>query len=189
MRAAQLAMAIVMVTAAASIAAPSQADGFIRIGAEARWVPVSAESMQQNEQDLAPRRTLDSSGVGVRGLVGFKYLSLGGKMNLTRNVYDDDELTYSQLDLNAHIRSGMPLTRLRFFGEAGPTVAFDIGEVGYNVALGAEVDVLGWPLVDMNLGIAAQYVHVPIGAGADSLRVNNGLRAMATLGVDFSLIE
>lgn len=189
MDATKVAMMVALVTLVASAVMPAQADAFFRIGAEARWIPVAAESMEEDGEALQANRSPASTGVGVRALFGFTYFSVGAKANVARHVYDDRELSYTQVDVNAHVRSGMPLTRLRFFGEVGPTLALNIGEVGYNATIGAEVDILGWPLVDMNLGIAGQYAHVPIGAGPDMIRENNGFRAMALLGVDFALID
>lgn len=189
MRWMQLMTACVLVTALMAIATPSKAEAFFRLGAEMRWVPLAVESMEQEGETLDAQRQVESTGVGLRALLGFKYLSLGAKASLTHHAFDDNDLNYTQLDVNAHLRSGMPLTRVAFFLEAGPSLALDIGEVGYNASVGAEVDILGWPLVDMNLGLAAQYAHVPIGAGPNELRINDGLRGMVILGVDFSLFE
>lgn len=187
MRAVQLIAMISLVTGMMAVAVPSSAEALLRVGADVRWVPLSVESMEQNDQQLQPDRRLDSAGVGARALVGLEYLSVGGRLNFTRHAYDDEALSFSQLDLNAHVRSGIPLMRMNLFAEAGPTVALDIGEVGFNAGVGAEVDILGWPLIDMNLGLAAQYAYVPIGVGPDEVRVAEGLRGMVTFGVDFAL--
>lgn len=189
MRAVQMVALVVATTAVTSLVVPSTADAFFRVGAEARWAPVAGESMTEDGESLEASRSLESVGFGLRALLGFEYFSVGAKANFTRHTFSESELSYSQLDLNAHVRSGMPLTRLNFFGEAGPTVALAVGGVGYNVSVGAEVDILGWPLIDMNLGLAGQYVDVPIGAGPDAERRNQGVRAVLKLGVDFSLID
>ncbi len=189
MRAAQLVAMVVMVTGVMSLAVPSEADALLRIGADARWAPVAVESMEQEGEELDARRNIDSGGVGVRALVGFEALSLGGRVNFSRHVFEDNDLSFSQLDANAHIRSMVPWTRVNFFGEAGPSIALDIGEVGFNAAAGVEVDLLGWPLVDLNLGLSAQYAYVPIGAGPDTIRDHHSLRAMVSLGADIAILQ
>lgn len=189
MRAVRLTVLVMVMTAASAVMMPAQADALFRAGGEIRWVPIAGETMEQEGQQLDADRRLESVGLGLRGMLDFKYFAFGAKLNFAQHVFDDDELTYSQLDANIHLRSGMPLTRLNFILEAGPSVALDIGEVGYNAVLGAEVDILGWPRVDMNLGLSGQYASVPIGAGPGEIRTNQGFRGMVTLGVDFSLID
>lgn len=189
MRAVKLVAMVVMMTGVMSVAVPSQADAFFRIGADARWVPVGVESMEEGGQTLDTYRGIESGGVGVRALIGFEAFSVGGRVNFTRHVFENNELSFSQLDANAHIRSTVPWTRVNFYGEAGPSIALDIGDVGFNAAAGVEVDLLGWPLVDLNLGLAAQYAYVPIGAGPGEIREHNSLRGMVTLGVDIAVLQ
>ena len=190
MRLMQLVTACLLATIAMAVVMPSKADAFFRVGAEVRWVPLGVESMDQEGETFEDtQRELEGIGLGIRALLGFEYLSLGAKANLTHHSFRNDGLNYTQFDVNAHLRSGMPLTRIAFFLEAGPSLALDIGEVGYNGAVGAEVDVLGWPLLDVNLGLALQYAHVPIGAGPSEIRINEGFRGMVILGVDVSLFD
>ena len=178
-------VALVMTT----VMVPSSAEAFFRLGVEARWAPVAVERMTEQGEAVEARRELESTGIGARALFGFTHFSIGAKTNLTHHVFTDGELNYSQFDVNLHVRSGMPLTRLAFFGEVGPSMALDIGDVGFNASVGLEVDVLGWPLVDMNLGLAAQYSHVSIATGPSTDRINQGLRAILVLGIDIALVE
>lgn len=180
---------VVMASAVMSVAVPSQADAFFRIGAEARWAPVALESMTQDGETIETRRNLESGGVGVRALFGLKYLSLGPKVNFARHSFEDSSLSYSQIDLNAHVRTNLPFLRLAWFAEGGPSMSLNIGEVGYNASTGVEVDVTGWPLIDVNLGVVAQYASVPIGAGPGEIRLDEGLRGMLVVGADFTLVD
>lgn len=189
MRAMKLIVLMVLMTGAISVVAPAQADALFRVGGEMRWVPVAAESMEEDGERLDADRQLESVGIGARALFDFSKIGIGAKFGFTQHVFADDDLTYSQFDANVHLRSNVPWTRLNFILEAGPTIALDIGDVGYNVVLGTEVDILGWPHIDMNLGLAAQYARVPIGIGPDEIRLDEGVRGMVTLGVDFSLID
>lgn len=185
----KLTLLVVAATSLISLLAPAQADALLRVGGEARWVPLAGESMEQNGEQLAADRRVESVGVGVRGMLDFSRVGVGAKLGFAQHVFEQDGLTYSQLDANAHFRSNVPFTRVDFIAEAGPTLALDIGDVGYNAVVGAEVDILGWDHVDMNAGLVAQYARVPIGAGPDEIRINEGIRGMVTLGVDVSLIE
>lgn len=187
MRLVRLVTMISLVTVTMSVMAPTNAEALFRLGVEARWVPLAEETMEEGGESFSPDRQLHSTGLGVRALLGFEYFSVGGKINFTHHTFERGDLNYTQLDVNAHIRSGMPLTRLAFFVEAGPSVSLDIGDLGFNAAVGAEVDILGWPHVDLNLGIAAQYADVSVGAGPGEKRRNHGVRGLLVLGFDFAL--
>jgi hypothetical protein len=167
----------------------STAEALIRVGGDVRWIPVAVETMDEGDEPFRPHRQLESVGVGVRALIGAEQFGIGLKVNFARHTFQLAEHSYSQLDLNAHVRMMVPETRLALFTEAGPAIALDIGGVGYNAAFGLEVDLLGWPLVDLNLGLAAQYASVPVGAGPSTVRAHNGIRAMVFVGLDFSLMQ
>ena len=168
--------------------APS-AEALIRLGGDVRWIPVAVETMQEEgEEGYRPGRQLESIGLGGRFLLGFEQFGIGLKANFSHHAFADPSLSYSQVDLNAHLRMMIPETRLALFAEAGPVVALNIGGIGYNGTFGLEVDVLGWPLVDLNLGLAAQYARVPVGAGPSRVRDHEGIRAMVYVGLDFSLM-
>ena len=169
------------------VALPSTADAFLRLGVDARWQPLALESMTEGGESLSTSRQMESATVGARLLLGFDQFSFGPKVNFGRHTYANDELSYSQLDLNLHARVRMPSARFAFYTEGGPAVSLDVGGVGYTVALGMEVDLLGWPVVDLNLGVGLQYVNLPIGTGPSQVRVNHGLRGMLVVGFDFML--
>lgn len=187
MRWMKLVVAITLVTATMAVLTPSKADAFIRVGVDARWIPIGDETMELDGEPVDHDRQWESTGMGIRGLIGFEYFSVGAKLNLARHVFDDDDQTHTQFDVNGHIRSGVPLSPLAFYLEAGPSISLDVGDLGYNAVVGAEVDVLGAEAVELNLGAALQYSSVSIGAGPSSEFENSGLRGMATLGVDFTL--
>lgn len=173
----------------ATVALPSSAQAFFRVGGDVRWVPVAEEVMSEEGDQYDPVRQLPSMGVSGRAIFGFTYFSVGARAALTRHSFADSELDFTQIDLNAQVRSAMPWTRVRFYLEGGPSMSLDLSEVGWNGGTGVEVDLLGWPLLDLNLGIGAQYAHVFIGTGATESRINSGLRGMVTLGADFTLIK
>ncbi len=164
------------------------ADALLRLGGDLRWIPLGVETMEEGGESFRPGRQLESMGLGVRALIGIEQFGIGLKINFAHHAFQDPDHSYSHLDLNAHLRMKVPDTRVAIFAEAGPVMALDIGGVGYNGAFGAEFDLLGWPLVDLNLGLAAQYASVPVGAGPSQVRMNQGVRAMVFVGVDFSLM-
>lgn len=169
------------------VALPGQAEALLRLGVDARWAAVGIESFHEEGEKVVGQRQLESLGVGARVMLGFEQFSIGPKVNFTRHTFMPDSLSYSQVDLNAHLRVGVPTARLALVAEAGPSVSLNIGGVGYNAVLGVEVDVLGWPLVDLNLGVALEYVNLPIGIGPREVRRHEGVRAMVVVGFDFTL--
>ena len=187
MRWMKLVALITLTTAAISYGAPTTAHSLVRLGVEARWVPLAEETMTEGGEEFTPQRQRESVGIGLRGLVGFNYFAVGMKTNFTHHVFSSADFNYTQFDANAHFRSLIPKTRLAVFAEAGPTISLNIGSVGYNGGVGMEVDALGWPHVELNLGIAVQYAQVPIGIGPSEIRDHSGFRGIVTLGLDFSL--
>ncbi len=183
----KIAVIATLTALAMTFAMPSDAEAFFRVGGDLRWVPVAEEVMSEEGDQFKPHRQMHSFGLSGRALFGFEYFSVGSRVALTLHTFSDSDLNFTQIDLNAHLRSAMPFTRVRFFLEAGPSVSLDISEVGFNAGTGVEVDLLGWPLLDLNLGLGAQYSHVFIGTGPNQSRINNGLRGMVTVGADFSL--
>ena len=180
--------AICAMTATMSLVAPSNADALIRLGVDARWIPLADETMELDGTAVEHERQFESTGMGLRALLGFEYFSVGAKLNLARHVFAEEGQSYTQLDVNGHVRTGVPLSPLAFYLEAGPSLALNLAGPGYNAVLGAEVDILPrQKKIDMNLGVAGQYAHVPVGAGPSSEYVNSGLRGMVTFGVDFTL--
>ncbi len=176
-----------MVAAVTTVMVPSSAEAFLRVGAEARWLPLADDTMKEGSQTWTPDRQVESSGVGIRALIGTRYFSVGPKLNLVRNSFDDSDLSYTQFDINAQIRSQMPLSNLALVAEGGPSMSLSIGEIGYNVGLAAEVEVLSFSMVDMNLGVGAQYASISSGTGSQTDRVNSGIRGLVTLGGDLAL--
>lgn len=178
---------LAVLAAVFATALPKDADALFRAGVDARWIPLAVETMDESAMSLGAGRQLESMGVGARFLLGFDYFSIGPKLNFARHVFEDPDQSFSQLDANAHVRIRIPTARLAVFAEGGPAISLDIGGVGYNAALGVEVDVLGWPLVDMNMGFAVQYANVPIGTGPTTAIEHESVRAMVVVGFDFTL--
>lgn len=168
---------------------PGRADAFLRVGVDARWIPLSMESsdFEQSPMRIDSGRQLNSLGFGARVLLGFDYFSIGPKVNFARHEFTDPELSFSQVDANGHLRMRIPAARLAVFVEGGPAISLAMGGVGYNGVLGVEVDALGWPLVDVNLGLALQYASVPVGSGPSTSRLTEGFRGMVVVGFDFTL--
>lgn len=187
MRLMRLVALVTLMTAAMAIVAPPKAEALFRLGVEARWAPLSDETMTDDGEQFAVDRHPGSTGLGVRGLLGFDYFAIGGKLNFTHHIFESGTPNYTQIDVNGHARWLIPRTRLAAFAEGGASMSLSIGGVGFNVGTGLEVDVLGWPHVDMNLGLAAQYVDLPVGIGPGISSDNEGFRGLITLGFDFSL--
>ncbi len=178
---------VTIMAALTTVIAPSSAEAFFRVGAEARWVPMADDWMEEGSDSFAPNRQVESSGIGIRALIGLRYFSVGPKLNLVRNSFEDSDLSYTQFDINAQLRSELPLTRLAIVAEAGPSMSLTMGNLGYNASLGAEVEVASLTAVDVNLGIGAEYANISSGTGPDTDRINSGIRALVTLGVDLAI--
>src|SRR5690554_1554358 len=177
-----------VVTAAVMVGSMSHAEAVVRAGVDVRWLPVALENTKLEEVELGgSQRQLESLGGGARLMLGFDIFAIGAKVNLARHTFADADLSYPQVDANLQVRMLLPTTRLAIYLEAGPSIALDLASTGYNAGVGAEVDVLGWPLVDLNLGIGAQYARVPVNAGPGLERINEGLRAIVYVGFDFSI--
>lgn len=177
-----------MVTAAVLVGTAGDAQAVVRAGVDVRWLPVAIEETKLEEVELGgSQRQLESLGAGARLMLGFDAFAIGAKVNFARHTFADPELSYTQVDANLHARFMIPTTRLAIYAEAGPSIALDLASTGYNAGIGAEVDVLGWPVLDLNLGIGAQYARVPVNAGPGEERINEGLRAIVYVGFDFSI--
>ncbi|RAL22221.1 hypothetical protein DL240_10230 [Lujinxingia litoralis] len=176
------------VAVAVMMGATADAQAVVRAGVDVRWLPVALESTELEGAELAGgERQLESLGAGARLMLGFERFAIGAKVNFARHTFGDPDLSYTQVDANLHARLMLPTTRLAIWAEAGPSIALDLATTGYNAGAGVEVDVLGWPLVDLNLGIGAQYARVPVNAGPGLERINEGLRAIVYVGFDFSI--
>ncbi|RDV38230.1 hypothetical protein DV096_10480 [Bradymonadaceae bacterium TMQ3] len=177
-----------VVTTAVLVGSVTDAQAVVRAGVDVRWMPVALEDTKLEEVELGgSQRQLESLGAGARLMLGFDAFAIGAKVNIARHTFADPDLSYTQVDTNLQARFILPSTRLALYVEAGPSIALDLASTGYNAGIGAEVDVLGWPLVDLNLGIGAQYARVPVNAGPGLERINEGLRAIVYVGFDFSM--
>ncbi len=191
MRWIRLMSAITLVSATMAVMAPASADAFFRAGAELRWVPLSHGTMTESETDASfePDRGLGSTGIGVRALFAMGPIGLGAKFNLTRHVFDNDQLDYNQFDANAQLRVGLPMTGFAGYVELGPAVSLDLAGLGYNAGAGLEFELVDLPLLDTHLGLGAQYVSLPIDVGPNTTYQHEDLRAIIFLGVDLALLN
>jgi hypothetical protein len=179
---------IALFTAAAiTVGAPSQADAAFRLGADLKWLPYSVESVTLDGADVDASRALDSLGVGARFLLGFNILSVGLKANVLSHSFEDSDQNFTELNINATARVGVPLIGLGVFAEVGPAVSLDYGGFGYNAVLGVEYDLLSLiPLIDLNIGLAGQYAVVPVGIDGGGSRDHDSMRFFAFVGVDIA---
>lgn len=180
-------MIALFVSATTLVASPSDADAAFRIGADVKWLPLSSETAEIDGQALDADRALDTLGVGLRFMLGLDIFSLGAKANFTAHSFEDDDLNFSELNVNAIARIGIPVTNLAVFAEVGPSLSLNYGGIGYNAVLGVEYDLLGLPLLDLNLGVAGQYSIVPVGAGAGQSRDFESMRLFVFIGVDLGI--
>ncbi|MFP4597671.1 MAG: hypothetical protein ACOC9J_02370 [Persicimonas sp.] len=177
-----------------TFASPTKADAAFRLGADAIWVPMAFQDVDsEGEATLDSDHELASFGGAVHGNLGFDIFSVGLKINYfnTGIEFDEGDARFEELDINLMGRIGIPTTDIAFFAEAGPTTSPDFDYFGYNVGGGVEYDILGLPLIDLNLGAMGQYVNVSdvdfdISGIEENANLSEG-RIMIFLGADFSI--
>ncbi|MBA2661653.1 MAG: hypothetical protein H0U74_05120 [Bradymonadaceae bacterium] len=174
-------------SAIAITSAPTSADAALRLGVDARLIPLGDDSMSVGPFSSNAERQWDSLGFGARGMLGFDVFAVGLKLNFAAHSYSNSDLNYSELGINAAARVGLPLVGLAIFAEGGPAFAFDYGGVGFTVGGGLEYDISPIPLISLNVGIGGQFASVPVQITGDFNREVEGMRFFAFLGADFSL--
>ncbi|QDG51964.1 hypothetical protein FIV42_14815 [Persicimonas caeni] len=176
-------------------AAPKDADAALRLGADGLWMPLAFQNIETEEAnaELDSDHDLASFGVSAHGNLGFDIFAIGLKLNYFNQAisFADGDDRFEELDINLMARVGIPTTDIAFFAEAGPTTSPGFDYFGYNVGGGVEYDLIGLPLIDLNLGAMGQYVNVSdvdfsINGVEETASVNEG-RVMLFLGVDFSI--
>lgn len=178
--------------------APKDADAAIRLGADALWMPVASQNIEDDatEVELDSDHELGSFGVSAHGNLGFDIFSVGLKLNyFNQSVsFADGDDRFEELDVNLMGRIGIPTVDLAVFAEGGlttkPDLSFDY--VGYNVGGGLEYALIGIPLLDLNLGLMGQYVNVSdvdftLRDGVEETANLSEARGMVYLGIDFSI--
>lgn len=168
-----------------ALGAPSSSEAAMRLGANLQVPALTVDVGEGTLADASPN--WPSLGGNVYGLMGLDIFAFGLKVNLTRLAYEDAGLDHTQSDLNAMLRVGLPATDLAFWAESGLSFAAPFDGVGYNYGVGAMYDVLGLPLLDLNVGAGLQYVTTPVGSDAYGSLKADYWRALLTLGVDFSI--
>ena len=177
-----------------TFASPTKADAAFRLGADAIWMPMAFQNVDgEGETSLDSEHELGSFGGAVHGNLGFDIFSLGLKVNYFNSgiQFDQGDGRFEEVDVNLMARIGIPTVDLAFFVEGGPTTDPGFDTFGYNVGGGAEYDLLGLPVVGLNLGVMGQYVNVSdvdfgISGIEETANISEG-RLMVFLGVDFSI--
>lgn len=174
-------------------AAPTKADAALRLGADGLWMPLAFQNIKDGNTTQDSNHKLASFGVSGHGLMGFDIFALGLKVNYFNQAiaFSNSDSRFQELDVNLMGRVGIPTTDLAFFAEVGPTTNPGFDYVGYNAGGGLSYDLLGMPLLDLNLGVMGQYVNVSdvkfsIDGIDTSTNLNEG-RVMLFLGMDFSI--
>ncbi len=174
-------------------AAPNNADAALRLGADGLWMPLAFQNVKDGNATLDSDHKLASFGVSGHGLMGFDIFALGLKVNYFNQAiaFAKSDSRFEELDINLMGRIGIPTTDIALFAEVGPTTSPGFDYFGYNAGAGVSYDLLGLPLLDLNLGLMGQYVNVSdvkfsIDGVDTSTNLNEG-RAMLFLGVDFSI--
>lgn len=176
----------------AMVGAPQSSDAAIRLGADGIWVPVAADSVESPSQTLDSTHKLSSFGGSIHGGIGFNLLSVGLKLNYFSNGMELEQeqtsgtadVRRNQVDINAMVRLGVPVTKLAFFAEGGASVSTNFDGVGYNAGLAAEYTLFSLPLIDFNAGLEGQYVNLPAVLNDTETDSNSG-RLLLFVGADF----
>jgi hypothetical protein len=192
-------MIALIVAGFVTLASPQKADAAFRIGADAIWMPLAFQNIEDDNTELDSDHDLASFGGSAHANLGFDIFSVGLKLNYFNKGVDFDETLdldgdgdrFEQLDVNLVGRIGIPTTDVALFAEGGLTTSPDFDFAGYNVGGGLEYALFGVPLVDFNLGAMGQYVNVSEVdfsiAGLEKTTSLSEGRFMLYLGVDFSL--
>jgi hypothetical protein len=183
-------LAALFVFGASSLAAPSDANAFVRLGADGIWVPLAGSQVTQQGAELDSSHELSSFGASAHANLGFDAFSAGLKLNYFSEGMefeaDGEKVRRNELDINAMARFGIPKTKLGLFAEGGASMSTQFDGVGYNVGLGAEYTLVSAAILDFNAGLSGQYVNLPAEINGISTD-NKTFRGMVFLGVDFGL--
>ena len=175
---------------ATSLAAPSEADAFVRLGADGIWVPVAGTQVSQGDAKLDSSHELASFGGSIHGNLGFDAFSAGLKLNYFSEGMeleaDGEKVRRNEVDINAMMRFGIPTTKLGLFAEGGASMSTKFDGVGYNIGVGAEYTLVSAAILDFNAGLSGQYVNLPAEINGISTD-NKTVRGLIFLGVDFGL--
>jgi hypothetical protein len=192
-------MIALLVAGFVTLASPQKADAAFRLGADAIWMPVAFQNIEDDDSELDSSHELASFGASAHGNLGFDIFSVGLKLNYFNKAInfnktldlDGGDDRFQQLDVNLMGRIGIPTTDAAVFAEGGLTTSPDFDFAGYNVGGGLEYALFGVPLVDFNAGLMGQYVNVSqvdfSFAGIEKTTSLSEGRLMLYLGVDFSL--
>lgn len=172
------------------LALPASADAAFRLGADVIWMPAATTNVDADLEnvELDAQHNVASFGGSAHFNLGFDILALGAKLNYFNQgiKLPSETLREDQLDINAMTRIQFPTTDFALVGEGGLSTTPDQSGWGYNAGLGAEFDVLGWPLVDLHLGMMGQYVNFPTEYNDTPTDIET-FRGMIFMGMDFSL--
>lgn len=168
---------------------PDEADAAIKLGADAIWVPVAADTVKRGGTTLDSSHELTSFGGAAHLNFGFDIFALGLKVNYFNEglkVEDSGTNRRDEVDINGLFRVGVPATKLAFFGEAGPSISTKFDGLGYNAGVGAEYTLFSVAIADFNLGVEGQYVTLPFVTSGESRTKRSG-RLNVFFGADFGL--
>lgn len=187
-------MIALLVAGFVTLASPKNADAALRLGADALWMPVTFQNFEgEGDTELDSEHDLASFGLSAHGNLGFDIFSVGLKVNYFSQAvaFEGGDDRFEELDINLMGRIGIPTTDFALFAEVWPTTSPGFDYFGYNAGAGFEYDLLGLPLVDLNVGAMGQYVNVSdvefsISGTEEKANISEG-RVMLFLGVDFSI--
>lgn len=172
------------------LALPSSADAAFRLGADLIWMPVATTNVDADLENVSldAKHNVASFGGSVHFNLGFDIFALGAKINyFNQGIHlPSKDFREDEIDVNAMSRIQFPTTDFALVAEGGVSTTPDQSGWGYNAGLGAEFDVLGWPLVDLHLGMMGQYVNFPTEFNETPTDIET-LRGMIFVGGDFSL--
>ena len=182
---------VALLAASTVLLTASDASAAFRLGIDGMWVPVAAPTVEGDGFSTDPDHDMASFGAAGHALIGFDLFSTGLKLNYFSSGFQAegaDTQRQNELDINAMARIQIPTTQLAFWAEGGLATTTDFETFGYNVAGAVEYAIFHTMLLDLNLGVMAQYYRLPeIDVGSVEQVELTEVRGIAFIGFDFGI--
>jgi hypothetical protein len=163
------------------------ASAAINVGGDLIWIPASTASLDRSGVDADHSRS--SFGLSAHYRMGPDFASMGLKLNYFNtglDIQNAGDTRNNQLDVNALLHVGLPLTNVSAFAEAGPSINTNYSGFGYNAGIGGRFTAIELPFLGINGGIMGQYVNVPSEINNNETDVTS-TRVMLMLGFELGV--